>query len=46
MKAKKYIEDLESSAEQKIFEHDRIIQDLKKENSAVIKSLNHKNSEL
>ena len=25
-KAKKYIEDLESAAEQKIFEHDRIIQ--------------------
>lgn len=29
-KAKKYIEDLESEAEQKIFDHDRMIQDLKK----------------
>lgn len=30
IKAKKYIEDLESAAEHKIFEHDRLIQDLKK----------------
>lgn len=36
-KAKKYIEDLESGAEQKIFQHDRIIQDLKKEQQNMLK---------
>lgn len=44
-KAKKYIEDLESAAEQKIFEHDRIIQDLKKDQGKVIKDLNSKITE-
>ena len=31
VKAKKYIEDLEAAAEEKIFEHDQLIQNLKKE---------------
>ena len=44
-KAKKYIEDLESAAQQKIFEHDRILQDLKKEQGKVIKELNNKIAE-
>ena len=36
-KAKKFIEDLESAAEQKIFEHDRIIQEIKKEQNKAMK---------
>lgn len=35
-KAKKYIEDLENSSELKIFEHDQIIQEIKKTNAKQI----------
>lgn len=46
LKAKKYIEDLESAAEHKIFQHDRIMQDLKKEHSQALKEYLRKMGDL
>ena len=45
-KAKKYIEELENSGQEKIFEHDRTIQNLKKEHSQALKMQQNFSSEM